>query len=279
LRPLEHVFVEATTLAAVRRGLNRPYGALVVAGPTGSGKTTTLYAMLHERRRTRPDSNLVMVEDPVEYRLQGVTQVQVNHGVGLTFAKVLRSMLRQDPDVLMVGEVRDHETAELAVEAAMTGHLLFTSIHANDAVSVVQRLENLGCNRMHVSQALALVLVQRLARRLCPHCVRSEPATPLLLASLASHGLVDGNKTELSLPRPVGCEACGQSGFAGRVAVIESLQVTDEIRAPLMAGLPLADVRRQASEARLLISFRQYAAFLLAKSIIGPSDAMLTLAT
>jgi type II secretory ATPase GspE/PulE/Tfp pilus assembly ATPase PilB-like protein len=220
-----------------------------------------------------------MVEDPVEYRLQGVTQVQVHHGIGLSFAKVLRSMLRQDPDVIMVGEVRDQETAVLAVEAAMTGHLLFTSIHANDALSVVQRLENLGCNRMHVAQALSLVLVQRLARRLCQGCVRLEPAAPVLHESLVAHGLADAQKTDLMLPRPMGCDLCGHSGFLGRVAVIESLQVTDEIRAALMAGQPLSDVRRQAIEGKLLITFQRFAAFLLARSVIGPSDALLTVAT
>jgi type IV pilus assembly protein PilB len=279
LRPLEQVFVEPGTLAAVRRNLDRPYGAVVVAGPTGSGKTSTLYAMLQERRSKRPDSNVLMVEDPVEYRLHGVTQVQVNQVVGLTFARVLRAMLRQDPDVIMVGEVRDHETAELAVEAAMTGHLLLSSVHANDSTLVVQRLENLGCNRTHVAQALSLVLVQRLARKLCARCAQPEPVAPVLLESLVTHRLVDAGKGPVLLCRPVGCESCGHSGFAGRVAVVESLQVTDEIRASLMAGRPLADVRREAEEARRLVTFQRYASFLLAQGSIGASDALLTVAT
>lgn len=278
LRPLDQVFVEATTLAAVRRNLDRPYGAIIVAGPTGSGKTATLYAMLQERRAKRPDSNVVMVEDPMEYRLHGVTQVQVNQAVGLTFAKVLRAMLRQDPDVMMVGEVRDHETAELAIEAAMTGHLLLSSVHANDSTLVVQRLENLGCNRTHVAQALALVLVQRLARKLCQRCAQPEPVAPLLLESLVTHGLVSASNDKVQLCRPVGCESCGHSGFTGRVAVVESLQVTDEIRASMMAGRPMAEVRREAAEAHRLITFQRYASFLLAQGIIGASDALLTVA-
>jgi type IV pilus assembly protein PilB len=179
----------------------------------------------------------------------------------------------------MVGEVRDHETAELAVEAAMTGHLLLSSVHANDSTMVVQRLENLGCNRTHVAQALSLVLVQRLARRLCPRCAQPEPVAPLLLESLVTHGLVDASKGPVRLCRPVGCESCGHSGYAGRVAVVESLQVTDEIRASMMAGRPLADVRREAVEARRLVTFQRYAAFLLAQGCIGASDALLTVAT
>jgi type II secretory ATPase GspE/PulE/Tfp pilus assembly ATPase PilB-like protein len=159
-----------------------------VAGPTGSGKTSTLYAALGERLRTRPDTNVLTVEDPIEYRLAGITQIQVNHAVDLGFAKVLRAMLRQDPDVIMVGEVRDDDTAQLALEAAMTGHLMVTSLHANNAVGVVQRLEHLGCPRPLIGQSLALVLVQRLARRLCPLCTTREVPPAMVLENLAAHG-------------------------------------------------------------------------------------------
>src|SRR5207237_6349319 len=142
----------------------RPYGGIIVGGPTGSGKTSSLYAILNERRSTRPDTNILTVEDPIEYRLQGVTQVQVSASHGLTFARALRSLLRQDPDAIVVGETRDQETAVLALEAAMTGHLLLTSIHANTAVAALQRLENLGCrSEAHTSELQShLKLVSRL---------------------------------------------------------------------------------------------------------------------
>src|SRR6185312_13003322 len=146
-RALEQIFFEPSVLAAARKALNRPYGGIVVGGPTGSGKTSTLYAVLNERKNTRPDTNIIMVEDPIEYRLPGVTQVQVNAAVGLGFAQVLRSMLRQDPDVIVVGEMRDQDTARIGLEAAMTGHLLLTSLHANNCIAALQRLENLGCGR------------------------------------------------------------------------------------------------------------------------------------
>jgi type IV pilus assembly protein PilB len=276
-RPLEHVFLEPTTLQMVRRALHRPFGAIVVAGPTGAGKTTTLYATLGERRRTRPDTNVVTIEDPVEYRLAGVTQVQVRHDAGLGFAQVLRSTLRQDPDVIMVGEVRDEETAHLALEASMTGHLLLTSIHANTAFSVMQRLENLRCDRTHIAQALAMVVVQRLARKLCSQCAKVEPPTPVLVETLAARGLIDPS-APTPLPRAVGCDACGNTGFSGRVAVIEALHMTDDVRSALMAGHSFPDIQRAAAQAQLLVPFSRYAAFLMAQRLLAPSDALLTLA-
>jgi type II secretory ATPase GspE/PulE/Tfp pilus assembly ATPase PilB-like protein/CRP-like cAMP-binding protein len=211
LRPLEAIFHDTPILEAAHLVIQRPYGALVVAGPTGSGKTTSLYATLGERMRTRPDTNILTVEDPIEYRLTGVTQIQVNHVVDLSFAKVVRAMLRQDPDVIMVGEVRDDDTAQLALEAAMTGHLMITSLHANNAAGVIQRFEHLGCPRPLIGQSLALVLVQRLARRLCPRCATTEVPPPIVLANLAQHGLVDANRKP-ALPRAVGCAECNQTG-------------------------------------------------------------------
>ena len=238
MRPLDQVFVHPTTLNNVRESLNLPYGAIIVAGPTGSGKSSTLYAALGERKRTRPDSNIIMLEDPVEYRLEGVTQIQVNPQVELTFARILRAVLRQDPDVLMVGEIRDRETAELALEAAMTGHLLLTSIHANNALAAVQRLINIGCEQTAIAQSLALVLVQRLVGRMCSHCVVNETPPPILHQTLAKRGIVEAS-APVPLPRARGCDACNQTGQAGRIAVIESLLVTDAVRNELMAGTPL----------------------------------------
>jgi type IV pilus assembly protein PilB len=275
-RQLETIFHDPAILDAVRAALQRPYGAIVVAGPTGSGKTSTLYAALGERLRTRPDTNVLTVEDPIEYRLAGVTQVQVNHAVDLGFAQVLRAMLRQDPDVIMVGEVREEDTARLALEAAMTGHLMLTSLHANNAVGAVQRLEHLGCGRPLIGQALALVLVQRLVRRLCPRCTTLEVPPPVVVENLAAQGLAD-RRAPVPMPRAVGCPECSQTGYAGRVAVLEMLLLDDDLRAQVMAGAPLSELERVAADAGALVSFRSSALSLMARQIISPAEALLTL--
>jgi type II secretory ATPase GspE/PulE/Tfp pilus assembly ATPase PilB-like protein len=276
-RPLETIFYDPSILEALQTAIQRPYGAIVIAGPTGSGKTSSLYAALGERMRTRPDTNVLTVEDPIEYRLAGVTQIQVNHAVDLGFAKVLRAMLRQDPDVIMVGEVRDDETAQLALEAAMTGHLMLTSVHANNAIGVIQRFEHLGCARALIGQSLALVLVQRLARRLCPRCTTTEVPPPIVVENLAAHGLFDRDKP-VALPRGVGCADCNQTGYVGRIAVIERLALDDALRAQIMAGAAVPELERIATESRNLISFRRSALHLMAKHMISPAEALLTLA-
>ena len=275
LRPLDGIFIEPKTLAAVRAVLNRPSGMVIAAGPAGSGRSSTLYAAVNERRKTRPDTSVVMVEDPIELRLQGVTQVQVNHAVDLGFPRVLRAVLRQDPDVIMVGELRDPETAQLALEAAMTGHLLFSSLHAGTAIGAIQRLEALGVTRSMIAQSLALVLVQRLARKLCPRCVSPEVPPPLLLESLAARGLVE-KAAPVPLPRAAGCTECNQTGFVGRVAVIETMQFPDATRTMLIGRLPLGDIERSAIESGALVPFRRYAAFLMSRNLLAPSEALLT---
>ncbi|HZX95636.1 MAG TPA: ATPase, T2SS/T4P/T4SS family [Myxococcales bacterium] len=276
MRRLEEIFFEPAVLAALRKALNRPYGAILVCGPTGSGKTSSLYAVLNERKVTRPDTNIIMVEDPIEYRLGGVTQVQVNAAVGLGFAQVLRSMLRQDPDVIVVGEMRDHETAQLALEAAMTGHLLFSSLHANNAAAAIQRLENLGCSRALIAQSIALVLVQRLVRKLCSACRKLDPPNRALLESLASRGIV--RPGEQMLPRAVGCDACAGTGYVGRAVVVEALQINDAVREAVAAGKPLSEVQQIARESRALLPFVDYARALLQKQVISPSEVLLSIA-
>jgi type IV pilus assembly protein PilB len=277
LRPLETIFHDPPILEAVHVAIQRPYGAIIVGGPTGSGKTSSLYAAIGERMRTRPDTNVLTVEDPIEYRLAGVTQIQVNHAVDLGFAQVLRAMLRQDPDAIMVGEVRDDLTAQLALEAAMTGHLMLTSVHANTAIGVVQRFEHLGCARALIGQSLALVLVQRLARRLCPRCTTTEIPPPIILANLAAHRIIERDG-EVALPRAVGCANCHQTGYAGRVAVVEMLALDEALRAQIMAGTPITTLERIATDANMLYSFRRSAQNLMAKRMIGPAEALLTLA-
>lgn len=276
-RPLDQLFAEPNTLAAVRAALLRPHGALLVAGATGSGKSSTLYAMLQERRRARPDSSVLMVEDPIEYRLAGVTQVQVNAGIGLGFAQVLRAALRQDPDVITVGETRDPETAHLALESAMTGHLLFTSIHANDAMTTLQRLESLGCSRSLVAQSVALIVVQRLVRRLCSHCAAVEAPTPALLEALAARRLAERG-ANVALPRAVGCDVCGGTGYAGRVAVTECLALNEELRAVMMAGEGARELMRAAAKAKALHTFSQCASYLMARKVIAATEALLAVA-
>jgi type IV pilus assembly protein PilB len=276
-RPLAQVFLYDRVLEAARRALNRPYGGIVVAGATGAGKTSTLYAMLNERRTTRPDTHVTMVEEPIEYRLEGVTQVQVDPGANLGFAQILRSMLRQDPDVIVVGEMRDPETAKVGLEAAMTGHVLLTSLHANQALAVVQRLEDLGCGRPLISLSLALVLVQRLVRRLCNSCRRQVEAPPALVESLILHRVLEPGASPL-LAAPVGCDACGRSGFVGRVAVFEAMQLNDEVRHLLAAGAPLAEVEKAALATGALIPFASYAGYLLGQGLISGSEALLSVA-
>jgi type IV pilus assembly protein PilB len=275
-KQLEQIFFEPQTLAATRRALNRPFGAIVIAGPTGSGKTSSLYSLLNERKTTRPDSNIIMVEDPIEYRLPGVTQVQVNAAVGLGFAQVLRSMLRQDPDVVVVGEMRDEDTAQLALEAAMTGHLLLTSLHANNALAALHRLENLGCTRPLIAQSIQLVLVQRLVRKLCSACRKLDPPTPALMESLVSRKIVD--KSEQVLPRAVGCDACNGTGYVGRAVVVESLQINDALREAISSGKSLGDVMQLAVGSRALIPFVDYTRHLLQKQVISATEVLLSVA-
>jgi type IV pilus assembly protein PilB len=204
---------------------NKPYGMLLVTGPTGSGKSTTLYATLNIV--STPDKNVITVEDPVEYRLAGINQVQTNAKAGLTFASALRSILRSDPDIVLIGEIRDHETAQIAIEAALTGHLVLSTLHTNDAPSAVSRLVEMGIEPFLVGSALDCVLAQRLARRLCSKC--KEPYTPTPEALIqARYPWRDGEPLP-TLYRPVGCSACSKTGYKGRLALHEVMTVTEQI--------------------------------------------------
>jgi type IV pilus assembly protein PilB len=277
MRPLDQVFVDPNVLAVVRKAIQRPHGGILVCGGTGSGKSATLYALIHERRKARPDSSVIMAEDPIEYRLQGITQVQVNTAAGLGFPQVLRAALRQDPDVIAVGETRDAATAHMALEAAMTGHLLLTSLHANGAVAALQRLENFDCNRTLIAQSLALVLVQRLVRRLCPQCVRAEAPPQAIVESLVARKLLERGAS-VALPRAVGCDACSGTGHLGRVLVVEALQINDATRDALMAGEALGEIERSARSAGNFVPFASYASLLMARKMISASEALLAVA-
>ena len=203
----------------------KPYGMLLVTGPTGSGKSTTLYATLNIV--SSPDKNVITVEDPVEYRLPGINQVQTNAKAGLTFASALRSILRSDPDIVLIGEIRDHETAQIAIEAALTGHLVLSTLHTNDAPSAVSRLIEMGIEPFLVGSALDCVLAQRLARRLCSKC--KEPYTPTAEALIQARFPWHDGEPLPTLYRPVGCSACSKTGYKGRLALHEVMSVTEQI--------------------------------------------------
>jgi type IV pilus assembly protein PilB len=207
------------------QSFTKPYGMILVTGPTGSGKSTTLYATLNIV--SRPEINVITVEDPVEYRIPGINQVQVNNKAGLTFAGALRSILRSDPDVVLIGEVRDHETAQIAIEAALTGHLVLTTLHTNDAPSAVTRLVEMGIEPFLVGSALDCVLAQRLARRLCPKCKEAYVPTRQFLED--SRFPWSPDEEPPTLYRPIGCSACSKTGYKGRLALHEVMAVTEDI--------------------------------------------------
>ncbi len=203
----------------------KPYGMILVTGPTGSGKSTTLYATLNIV--SRPEVNVITVEDPVEYRLPGINQVQTNAKAGLTFAAALRSILRSDPDIVLLGEIRDHESAQIAVEAALTGHLVLSTLHTNDAPSAITRLTEMGIEPFLVGSALDCVLAQRLARRLCGKC--KEAYTPSRESLVDMRFPCDPDEPLPTLYRPVGCQACSKTGYKGRLALHEVMAVTEDI--------------------------------------------------
>jgi type IV pilus assembly protein PilB len=207
------------------QSFSKPYGMILVTGPTGSGKSTTLYATLNQI--ARPEVNVITVEDPVEYRLPGINQVQTNAKAGLTFAAALRSILRCDPDIVLIGEIRDHETAQIAVEAALTGHLVLSTLHTNDAPSAVTRLTEMGLEPFLVGSALDCVLAQRLARRLCSKCKEAYEPTPDALA-LARFPWQDGQDLP-TLYRAIGCSACSKTGYRGRLALHEVMAVSESV--------------------------------------------------
>jgi type IV pilus assembly protein PilB len=220
----------------------KPYGTILVTGPTGSGKSTTLYATLNAVND--PSKNIITVEDPVEYRLAGINQIQVNVKAGLTFAAALRTILRSDPDVVLVGEVRDRETATIAIEAALTGHLVLTTLHTNDAASTPTRLIEMGVEPFLAGSALDCVVAQRLARRLCPKCKEAYVPEPGELQSVGWD--LDGFDELPQLFRPVGCGACGRTGFHGRFAIQEVMLVTEEVERLIVDRAHTEDIKKVA---------------------------------
>ncbi len=240
---LDKLGFEEQPLEDFRGSLSRPNGIILVTGPTGSGKTTTLYSALH--MLNNPDVNIVTVEDPVEYELYGVNQVQVKPEVGLTFASGLRSILRQDPDVVMVGEVRDEETADIAIKAALTGHLVLTTLHTNDAPGAITRLIDMGMEPFLIASSMLMAAAQRLVRKTCPDC-RESYHVPDQVLKRAQFNVTPGEKIDLW--KGTGCGRCGETGYRGRLALLEVLRIKDNIQDLIMASAPSGEIKRAAIE-------------------------------
>ena len=239
--PFDRLGFSARTAEAFEGLIRRPHGILLVTGPTGSGKTTTLYAALD--KINAPDRKIITVEDPVEYQLKGVNQIPVRPKIGLSFASGLRHIVRQDPDVIMVGEIRDLETAEIAIQAALTGHLVFSTLHTNDAPGAVTRLQDMGCEPYLVSSVLNGVLAQRLVRRICLACRAPDHPEP---ADLLAIGVTDASDVQLF--RGKGCDECRGTGYRGRIGIYELFRLTEEGRSLIVRKAPAGELRRHAVE-------------------------------
>ena len=230
-------------LRKFRRFIREPYGMVLVTGPTGSGKTTTLYAAINEMKTD--EDKILTIEDPVEYQVRGITQIPVNEKKGLTFARGLRSILRHDPDKIMVGEIRDQETAQIAIQSALTGHLVFTTVHANNVTDVIGRFINMGVEPYNFVSAMNCILAQRLVRVICEHCKRPvRYAAPVLRAA----GLDPGEWGPVAFAEGAGCLECSGTGFHGRTAITELLDLSDRIREMIISRRPTSEIKRAARE-------------------------------
>ncbi|HEY4229175.1 MAG TPA: GspE/PulE family protein, partial [Thermoanaerobaculia bacterium] len=240
---LEVVGFDVETKKKLRKFIREPYGMVLVTGPTGSGKTTTLYACLSEIQSV--EDKIVTIEDPVEYQLRGITQIPVNEKKGLTFARGLRSILRHDPDKIMVGEIRDEETAQIAVQSALTGHLVFTTVHANNVVDVLGRFLNMKVELYNFVSALNCVLAQRLVRKICVHCKEKIVVTP---EALREAGLNPDTLRGVDFYEGKGCLECDGTGFHGRMAIAELLDLSDRIRGLILERRPASEIKKAAKE-------------------------------
>jgi type IV pilus assembly protein PilB len=227
--------------------IKKPYGIVLVTGPTGSGKTTTLYSAI--TMLNTQEVNISTAEDPVEYNLEGINQVQVHAEIGLTFAKILRAFLRQDPNIIMIGEIRDQETANIAIKAALTGHLVLSTVHTNDAPSAVARLIDMGLEPFLVASALNIIIAQRLVRKICPHCrVQAEYPNTVLEEAGLDPGKLNGDK----FYRGEGCPECNNTGYRGRDGLFEVMSISPKVREMIIQKVTSADIKTQARQEGML---------------------------
>jgi len=244
---LANLGFEAENLAMFNKIIRRPNGIFLVTGPTGSGKTTSLYSALDELNR--PDRKIITAEDPVEYNFEGINQCQVREGIGLTFSAILRSMLRQAPNIILVGEIRDKEVGEIAIQAALTGHLVFSTLHTNDAPSAITRLTDMGIKPFLVASSIQAVMAQRLIRVLCPHCKEIDPEPDHKYLHLIG---LEPERAEGVVYRPVGCSKCANTGFRGRQAIFEMMLMNARVRDLAFNKAPVVELRRAAIETGML---------------------------
>jgi general secretion pathway protein E len=247
--PLDKLNLEESQLELLKLMIARPEGIILVTGPTGSGKTTTLYTSLIELNT--PDRKVLAVEDPIEYQLDGVNQVQIKPQIGLSFAHVLRSMLRHDPDVIMVGEIRDLETAQIAIQAALTGHLVLSTLHTNNAASTLTRLLDMGVEDYLMTSTLNAIVAQRLVRRLCRDCFEAYSPLPEMLEQLGLDG-----REDITFWRPVGCPRCNDTGYYGRISINEVLIMSDPIRKQILHHAEATELQRVALTAGMRPMFQ-----------------------
>ena len=234
---------EPESLAKFQRAIFKPYGMVLVTGPTGSGKTNTLYSSIAQLNS--PDTNILTAEDPVEFQLPGINQVQMKEQIGLNFATALRSFLRQDPNIILVGEIRDFETAEIAIKAALTGHLVFSTVHTNDAPSTISRLMNMGIEPFLVATSVNLICAQRLVRRLCAECKIQDNVSPQVLMDA---GYTPDEARAVKVWKRQGCPTCGNKGYKGRIGLYEVVEITDEMRELILVGASALELRKKAVE-------------------------------
>ena len=234
---------EQESLEIFQRNINKPYGMVLVTGPTGSGKTNTLYSALQALNTS--ETNIITAEDPVEFNLPGINQVQMKEQIGLNFAAALRSFLRQDPNIVLVGEIRDFETAEIAIKAALTGHLVLSTLHTNDAPSTISRMVNMGIEPFLVATSVNIIQAQRLIRRICKDC-KEEVHVPV--EGLIEIGFTAEEAAEIKSFRGKGCQTCNGTGFKGRVGLYEVMEITDELRELIIIGASAIELRKKAIE-------------------------------
>jgi type IV pilus assembly protein PilB len=259
---------EEISLKFFSEALAKPYGMILVTGPTGSGKTTTLYSAL--MKLNKPGVNIMTVEDPVEYSFPGINQVQVKEDIGLTFASALRAFLRQDPDIIMVGEIRDFETAEIAVKAALTGHLVLSTLHTNDAASTITRLINMGIEPFLISSSLILIIAQRLVRKLCSHCKKEEKYSK---ENLIKIGFPEDLTEQIKIYSPQGCPECNNTGYSGRIALYEVMPIKEEIKELILTGAPATEIKKEAVKLGM-ITLRQSGINKIIQGITSVDEVM-----